>query len=54
METLCLEGCSFDTFIKHRKEDKPKIRLKSVDSYKAAETCIIKDVQQEMNAEGTV
>lgn len=38
-------------FIKHRKEDKPKIRLKSVDSYKAAETCIIIAVQQEMYAE---
>lgn len=38
-------------FIKHRKEDKPKSRLKSVDSYKAAETYIIRAVQQEMYAE---
>lgn len=38
-------------FIKHRKEDKPKIRLKSVDSYKAAETCIIRAVQQELHVE---
>lgn len=37
--------------IEHRKEDKPKIRLKSVDSYKAAETCIIRAVQQELNVE---
>lgn len=38
-------------FIKHIKEDEPKIQLKSVDFYKATETCIIKAVQQEMYAE---